>query len=155
MHAIINGDQNQLVELIEEEYLNIDYLTFLDEGAYYSYSCHDEVPFFDRGNAYSESQRHPFQKYMMKNLIELDLMNCDVWDIPHAPKIIKEEREITTPMLLLSGEFDPVTPFSWATELKSHGKTAWSKEWKGISHVVSWWSDCSGEVARDFLEAPI
>ena len=68
--------------------------------------------------------------------------------------IIKEEKEITTPMLLLSGEFDPVTPFSWATELKSHGKTAWSKEWKGISHVVSWSSDCSGEVARDFLEAP-
>lgn len=58
-----------------------------------------------------------------------------------------------TPSLFLSGEFDPVTPHSWAESLLPNFTNARHIVVPGGHHIVSK-SGCMPEIIRDFFKAP-
>jgi len=46
--------------------------------------------------------------------------SCDHWPLAPLPEIYKQELVQNVPTLILSGEFDPVTPPSWGDDMAKH-----------------------------------
>ena len=80
---------------------------------------------------------------------------CPQWFVS-KPKIRSGENQIKKPInvptLMLSGEFDPVTPAIWAkgqTKMISHAKTY---VFKGVGHDVLDSAPCSSSIIAQFLQ---
>lgn len=154
LRSIVNGGTDYLSELLRD--YNIAQMTYhsLDEGAYASYTCADDIGYSDIEKEIKESANNELLQFANRDYLKIESSMCDVWAVPKLHQSIKEKQTIQSPMLLLSGFFDPVTPPSWAKELSFLAETSWSKTWHGLSHGIYWAGTCADEVARYFLDDP-
>ncbi len=81
-------------------------------------------------------------------------MICDTWKVPPAPAVENEPVTSAIPTLLLSGEFDPITPPSWATLAAETLERSFSYTYPGGGHGAIVDLDCAYEMAAEFLERP-
>ena len=154
MYATFRGNTDYLTEIVRDYYVNEIVIDSLDEGAYASYSCFDEIPFTDFTAARDALKKYPFQYY--SNIISFDVIEamCEVWSVPVASPEFKNEYDINTPVLIYSGELDPVTPAELTKPVVESAKVSWEMEWPNISHGVMFASDCSDWTAQVFLNEP-
>lgn len=154
LRSIVNGGTDYLSELLRDYYVAQMTYQSLDEGAYASYNCAEDIRYSNMLNELEESKTRPITSYANYHFLKLESAICKVWDVPKIPQEIKEKQAIKTPMLVLSGYFDPVTPSSWAYELSLMAETAWTKTWQGFSHGIFMAGTCADEAARYFLDNP-
>ena len=85
------------------------------QGMFYSVECHEETPFGDIDAAYDLMADYPPQiaEPLLAELEELYEV-CAIWGADEADAIEGQAVESTIPTLILTGEYDPVTPPSWA-----------------------------------------
>ncbi len=74
---------------------------------------------------------------------------CDAWPVEEATR-----RPLTSdlPTLLLSGEFDPVTPPKYAPQVDAHLSHSFAYEFPGVGHSPLGSSECAQEMFRAFLD---
>lgn len=79
---------------------------------------------------------------------------CDLWGADPADR--REVKQIFSdiPSLLIAGEFDPVTPPSWAQLVGEGLRNSVYYEFPGGGHGSSLDFACAGEIAGSFLSAP-
>jgi pimeloyl-ACP methyl ester carboxylesterase len=143
-----------LAEIVREYYVNPIINDALDKGAYVSYSCFDEIPFTDYALARKALKKYPYQQYSNMYLFEMIEAMCEVWDVPTATSEFKKPYKINTPVLIYSGELDPVTPVELAKPVIQNARVSWQKQWPDIAHGVMFSSDCADLTAQEFLNAP-
>src|SRR5690606_40244374 len=73
--------------------------------------CTEDVPFFPAG-----AERAGEGTYLGRSVVEALETICRVWPTNPAPADIKEPLRFDGPVLVLSGELDPVTPPRYANE---------------------------------------
>lgn len=82
---------------------------------------------------------------------------CPLWlgesYYEHRPSI-KELSKIETPLLILSGVYDPVTPVEVIKPFKKLLPNSQSAEVPAMGHGVLFKQNCTAEIVRSFLEAP-
>ena len=154
LNAIFAGDNAYLKELIGDYYVADIAVSYVDEGAYASYACYDEIPFVDFSVARSELMKYPFQQYSNAKVFDHMEAMCEVWDVPAAPAGFKETYQIDTPLLIYSGELDPVTPAELARPVVENARIWWGKVWPDSSHEVIHQLECADWTAAIFLHDP-
>ena len=154
MYSTFKGNTDLLTEMVRDYYVNDIVIDPMDAGAYVSYSCFDEIPFIDYTVARDEIKKYPYQHYSSKYAIEIVKTLCEVWDVPAAASDFKDEYTIDTPVLIYSGELDPVTPAEFAKPVIKNARKSWHMEWPNIAHGVMYTSDCSDWTAGAFLGNP-
>ncbi len=154
MYATFKGNTDYLTEMVRDYYVNDIVIDSLDEGAYASYSCFDEIPFTDFDIARNALKKYPFQYYSNKYVFDISQAMCEVWDVPVATAEFKESYKINAPVLIYSGELDPVTPAELAKTVIENARVSWDFEWPGIAHAVMLVSQCADWTAHAFLSAP-
>jgi len=154
LNAIFTGSRYHLSELISEYYINEISIDSIDEGAYASYSCFDEIPFVDFATARKELAKYPFQHYSNKLVFDHMEVMCEVWNVPAAPSDFRQPYKINTPLLIYSGELDPVTPAELARPVIANARRWWAAIWPDISHSVMAYSACADRTAAVFLRDP-
>lgn len=154
LYATFKGNTDYLTQLVREYYVNELSVNSLDVGAYASYACFDQIPFTDYTEARSELDKYPFQHYSNALILVAIETMCDVWAVPLAPSDFKEPYKINTPVLVYSGELDPVTPSEMAKPVVENARKAWQKVWSNISHGVMYSSQCADWTAQAFLGDP-
>lgn len=154
LHTLMNNSFDYLGEVVRETNIKLAFWRSLDEGAYASYSCYDEIPFNDAGYALQEVEKYPIQKSMNRPAIIAGFAMCDVWNVPAGDPVEAAPVRSPVPTLLLSGALDPVTPPEWAAELLQYLPRAYHVVWPGISHGVLSASFCADEMAQKFLDQP-
>lgn len=154
LDAIINGNRDQLATLISEYYIAEVSVDSIDEGAYASYACFDEIPFVDFTAAREELAKYPFQHYSNELVFDHIETMCEVWNIAAAPAEFRQTYNIDTPLLVYAGELDPVTPIELARPVIDNARRWWAAVWPDISHSVMSYSACSDRVAATFLRDP-
>jgi pimeloyl-ACP methyl ester carboxylesterase len=126
--------------------------TSVSHGLFLSVECHDEFPFnrpaaIDRAAAELPLYRH-------FALSALPLAACPAWPVGQASA---EERRATAsevPILLLSGELDPVTPPGWAKLAAKSLPHATRLDFRGVGHGVLAAHACAGVIVGRFLADP-
>ena len=155
LHAIFSGNTKYLEKLVGDYYVTDISDSFIDEGAYASYACYDEIPFVDFSVARNELMKYPFQHYSNAKVFDHMQVMCEVWDVPAANVGFKVVYHIDTPLLIYSGELDPVTPAELARPVVENASIWWGKVWPDSSHEVMHQLECADRVAAIFLRDPV
>ena len=154
LHDIFAGDNARLARFVGDFYVDEITVSIVDEGAYASYACYEEIPFVDFELARSELLKYPFQHYSNAKVFDHMEAMCDVWGVPAAPADLKQPYRIETPLLIYAGELDPVTPAEMAKPVIANARRWWGKIWPDNSHEVIHFSECADLTAGVFLHRP-
>lgn len=154
MYATFRGNTDYLTELVRDYYINEIVINSQDEGAYASYSCFDEIPFNDFTAARDSLNKYPYQHYSNKFVFAISEAICEAWEVPVATAEFKNKYNINAPVLIYSGELDPVTPAELAEPVIENARKSWDLEWPNIAHGVMYSSDCADWTAQAFLNDP-
>lgn len=154
LYSAFRGNTDYLTEMVREYYVNGIIIDPLDVGAYASYACFDDHPFTDYQAVRREIESYPFQHYSNDYAIAVLKSMCDIWNVPGASADFKESYRIKTPVLIYSGELDPITPARLARPVIDNADIAWNMEWPNVGHGVMLVSDCADWTAATFLDDP-
>jgi pimeloyl-ACP methyl ester carboxylesterase len=126
------------------------------EGMHFSVWCADEVPFNSAEDAAEiNADAHPaivrgLEADSLPWLVQL----CEMWGAAEADAVEDQAVQVDIPALILTGEFDPVTPQDFATSTAQYLEKAQSFVIPGYGHDVVGTSSCAREIMKQFLDAP-
>lgn len=129
---------------------------YSSRGMMLSVQCHDELAFSSLADFEQELTHHSELAEMYANSLlgSVIYQACDVWDAGQAPSIADQPVYSDVPTLLLSGEFDPITPPTWGDHTAQTLETAYAYEYPGIGHGASVAHDCPRSMLIAFLNNP-
>jgi pimeloyl-ACP methyl ester carboxylesterase len=114
IHRAAAGDFGPfLKEVIPENRSEPD---FIADGMYLSVTCAEDVPFIDQEEAAKANTGNPFGNYR----VDQQTRACGLWPRGNIPADYHEPVDSNAPVLILSGEVDPVTPPERGEEVASH-----------------------------------
>lgn len=123
-------------------------------GMYYSVQCGEEMPFALREAVIEAAKAHPrlpeYSEYSAKSLFA----SCDRWQAPPAAGNANEAVQSAIPTLVLTGEFDPITPPAWGRLAAENLENSFFFEFPGIGHGAVFSDECPAGIAEAFLESP-
>ena len=82
------------------------------------------------------------------------LQICEIWPVEEAEPWVKEPLVSDIPTLLLTGEFDPVTPPEYGQLVAGYLTNSYFFEFPGIGHNVIVASACARSISGAFLDDP-
>jgi hypothetical protein len=75
---------------------------------------------------------------------------CEVWDVEAADEETFEPVDTEVPLLVVTGQFDQITPLSYGETVADAADTAWYVEVPGVGHAPL---PAAGECGLGVLEA--
>jgi pimeloyl-ACP methyl ester carboxylesterase len=114
--AAYEGDYTMLAAQVD--ILTSDLSAALNMPMHNSVVCTEDVPFYTH-----DGREHAGDAYLGTSVLEALEAICSVWPVEPAPASVKSPLALGAPVLLLSGELDPVTPPRYAAEVIAAGLT--------------------------------
>jgi pimeloyl-ACP methyl ester carboxylesterase len=130
--------------------LDSDYIQW---GFYRNRDCREEAPFTSYEDYYALMEGLPSQfveYYKPSFLLEL----CKEWKAEPADPIENEPVVSDVPVLLVSGEFDPITPTRWARGAAENLSNSFFYVFPGFGHGVTRTSACALDIMLQFFDDP-
>jgi pimeloyl-ACP methyl ester carboxylesterase len=79
---------------------------------------------------------------------------CKNWNVKQADPSVKKPLVSDIPTLVISGEFDPVTPSTYSRLVAGYLSKSVFFEFPGVGHSVGMADECARNIARSFLDNP-
>ncbi|MGQ9889980.1 MAG: alpha/beta hydrolase [Aggregatilineales bacterium] len=147
--AVYDGDYSALADYL---FLTLATESLISRGMYFSVQCVEDAAFDPPDTLADNVAAFPFlESFLRRSGDFADI--CAVWDAGAADPIENEPVSSDVPALLVSGEYDPVTPPAW-------GELAAETLPNAVHVVISTAShdalstDCGAELAVAFLNDP-
>lgn len=124
------------------------------EGMFYVLECQDEIAYndYDRAVALLDGLRPEIAEAAMVDL-EVSFGGCEYWLVEPAPIVENQAVVSDIPTLILTGEFDPITPPSWGLVAAQTLRNSFYFEFAGLGHGAI--DDaCALSIALQFLDNP-
>ena len=125
------------------------------EGMQFSVQCAEEVHFNNRFRIRALALQVP--KLLRQALMELAtdrFSECEIFQIPQASERENQPVVSDIPVLLLSGNYDPISPPNWAAEATAHLENSWHYVLPDMGHGTLFTGDCIETVMLSFLVYP-
>ncbi|MEO1032285.1 MAG: alpha/beta fold hydrolase [Bacteroidota bacterium] len=124
------------------------------KGMRLSVWCAEEYPFNSQEMITEETNRYPEVTGLSPAIPEASV--CDIWGVKKVSDIENKAIKTDIPVLLISGEYDEVTPVKWAQGMLPNLKNAYHIIFKGWKHTPTtyWDNPCGMEVANNFFKNP-
>ncbi len=153
-----------LNQLTNEEYVALEIAVFADvwrgndsdsEGLYMSIYCVEELPFNDPQRAAQRAMNvNPRISNANMDYVNTFYDECAIWNVSPAPLIEDAPVVSDVPVLLLSGEFDPITPPNWGDVAARSLSRSYHYVLPGMGHGSIDLHECPTAVALDFVADP-
>ncbi|HVJ51632.1 MAG TPA: alpha/beta fold hydrolase [Aliidongia sp.] len=149
--ALARGNVGPLAPLAAEA-LETYESAALSHGLYLSVECHDEYP-FDPPEAVRRAAAAAgrFEHFVLANV---PVAACPVWPVGAASDGSQAPVASDVPILMLSGELDPVTPPEWAKTAAATLSHARLFRFPEVGHGVLAADRCADRVVASFLAKP-
>jgi pimeloyl-ACP methyl ester carboxylesterase len=85
---------------------------------------------------------------------ELAFRVCQEWGAGEAGESANQPVTSSIPTLLMSGEFDPITPPEWGRHAAETLENGYFYEFPGVGHGASLADNCPMQMMEQFLEHP-
>jgi len=119
----------------------------LSVGLHYSIICSEDIPFIqEESDIGAEDGGH----FLGSDPVEMLKAVCSEWPAAEIPEDFNQPLESDRPVLLLSGELDPVTPPEWGEHAAKRLSNSRHLTLKGKGHNVVH-QGCVPFLLRDFL----
>jgi pimeloyl-ACP methyl ester carboxylesterase len=125
-------------------------------GMMFSVQCHDELPFSspDEFHAALSSYSELGTMYDSSLLGGMAYRACETWGAGVADPTANQPVTSDLPTLVMSGEFDPITPPEWGQRAARHLENSYSFEFPGAGHGASGAGSCPRQMMIAFLDQP-
>ncbi|MFN8530165.1 MAG: alpha/beta hydrolase [Anaerolineae bacterium] len=124
-------------------------------GLRYSVLCASEYPYSTDEWIDSQLERlHPAVREGFRAVTERERHICADWDMPPAPVAERDPVQSRVPVLLISGEFDPVTPPAFADQVAAGLPNSVSVIIPAQGHGPATGSPCGLPLIAAFLTHP-
>jgi pimeloyl-ACP methyl ester carboxylesterase len=123
---------------------------FVADGMYLSVTCSEDVPFIDQDEAAQLNVGNPFGNYRVAQQTRA----CGMWRRGETPADFLEPVHSTAPVLIFSGNVDPVTPPKYGEEVASYLPNSKHVIIPEAGHGVDGMTDpgCIDRIAIEFLD---
>jgi pimeloyl-ACP methyl ester carboxylesterase len=128
--------------------------TFSSRGMMFSVQCHEEIVFSRRDFHIASAPPEIAQFFSNSTLGQLSCRVCEHWGAGHAPAIENQPVVSPIPTLVMAGEFDPITPPSWAQRAADTLSQGYVFTYPGVGHGASFVAGCPRDMFMAFLEEP-
>ncbi len=125
-----------------------DFSTALNYGMHNAVVCTEDAPFYDDTVDYAAMDR----AYLGRDLYDTMQIMCSIWPEGVRHEDIKAPFTSSVPTLVLSGEFDPITPPAWGERAMAGLSRAVHVVAPGQGHGVIA-RGCIPRLALEFVEA--
>lgn len=82
------------------------------------------------------------------------LQSCALWDIETLGPAVDAPVASSIPTLILSGNFDPITPAAFAEAAAANLPQSYNYVFPNTGHSAAFNGDCPDQIIRDFLDSP-
>jgi pimeloyl-ACP methyl ester carboxylesterase len=131
------------------------YGDYSSEGQRYSVLCSDEGTFTSLETVLENNVRvQPAIADFVNLDAELTYRICDAWGANVADPVENQPVVSDIPALILVGEYDPVTPPSYARQAAENLAHAQVVEFPGLGHFVFAEGRCPQDIVDEFLDDP-
>ena len=123
---------------------------FLADGEYLSVTCAEDVPFLNQQEAAALNANNPFGNYRVFEQTRA----CEMWPRGEIPDDFLEPVSSNAPVLIFSGNMDPVTPPKYGEEVARHLSNSRHIVIPEAGHGVDGLKDpgCVDRIAIEFLD---
>src|SRR5262249_36112721 len=123
---------------------------FVADGMYLSVSCAEDVPFINPEEAGKLTGGNPFGNYRVFQQTRA----CRMWPRGEIPTDFLQPVRSNTPVLIFSGNMDPVTPPKYGEEVAKHLPNSRHVIIPEAAHGVDGLNDagCIDRIALEFLD---
>ncbi len=132
-------------------------LTALSLGMHYTVQCQEEYMLPLERDYASVIAAHPhlsgYLGYAVEGISTIQEL-CGLWQAKARPAIANSPVESDIPTLLLSGDFDPITPPAYADMTADTLATSYSFVLPQVGHGVLRSDSCAVDIALDFIASP-
>jgi pimeloyl-ACP methyl ester carboxylesterase len=137
---------------VEENYAPLITLAYLSDagiydGMFYAVACAEDAPLLSAQEAEPQSEEGIFGSNL-----QLFLEVCESWPKGHPSPVLREPVDSDVPVLLFSGEADPITPPSHAEELTASLSNSLHLVFGDMGHGNSS-SQCGAKIVDRFIES--
>ncbi len=120
------------------------------EGLLLSSDCRDEVPF---GRSGDDGSLEAFGEAVQAQVTAV-LEACALWDVTPAAAAASRPVEGDVPTLVLTGEFDPLSPGVWGAAVAARLDRGQVVQVDGAGHRVHDADNCTLAIVAEFLRRP-
>ncbi len=153
LYEYLEGLSDEEYGVLEEEALGI--IDDDSEGMFHSVECYEEAPFNSLAAAQSLSVNVvPQIREAMLVGVEESLADCAIWNVPAAPTLENEPVISDIPTLVLSGQYDPITPPAWGQAAADYLSQSYHFVLPGLGHGAVDTHECPTAIALAFLDNP-
>jgi pimeloyl-ACP methyl ester carboxylesterase len=127
-------------------------------GMYYSVQCYEEVPFGSPDEVIAGANDHPqVQNFFTRSyyLGKAIFTVCKTWQLENINPTENDPVASDIPALILSGEYDPITPPTWGEMAQQLLPNSYFYLFPGMGHGVSIAADCPTSITLQFLNDPL
>ncbi len=145
------GDYTVLQRFYGELVLRND----ISYGMYYSVTCGEDMALTtkDALDKSADAVRPAIKPNMLASL-DSSYGVCQIWSDKTAPAEQHQPVTSSVPTLILSGQYDPITPLSNAKEAAQTLSKSYLVSFPGIGHGVFMTNSCPDSIMQDFLSDP-
>jgi pimeloyl-ACP methyl ester carboxylesterase len=125
----------------------------ISTGMHYALQCREEVAFESYRETVDMAADLPPQvaaHYATSQVFDL----CAAWGAGKAPPVENEPVASDIPTLVVSGQYDPITPPAWGRRATATLERGVFFEFPGVGHGVIRSTDCGRQIGLQFLEDP-
>jgi len=128
----------------------------ISRGMTFSVQCHEEVSFSSEADFEAALADYPefTGLYAHSAAGALIFRVCEDWSAGAALPVENEPVSSDIPTLVMTGEFDPITPPRWGQQVAAHLSQSYIFEYPRIGHGASFVAGCPREMLLAFLEEP-
>ncbi|MDQ1728969.1 MAG: hypothetical protein QOD33_1094 [Pyrinomonadaceae bacterium] len=146
------GNFNPFLRLVIPDEPATDLAGVIADGMYLSVTCAEDVPFIDTRLAEQMNRGTFFGNYRVAQQVRA----CAHWPRGSVPAGYDQPVAATVPVLIISGNIDPVTGPDWGTDVAAHLPN--SRYWliRNHAHIPVGLTNfaCFDDVIRKFLDHP-
>ncbi|MCY4064335.1 MAG: alpha/beta fold hydrolase [Chloroflexi bacterium] len=133
-------------------------MTSLSLGMHYTVQCQEEYDSALKRDYYSMVEAHPhlggYLRYPVEGLSTLSRL-CGMWRAEARPLSVNDPVLSDVPALLLSGNYDPITPPVYADMAEETLSASYNYVLPHVGHGVLRSDRCAVDIAVDFINAPL
>jgi hypothetical protein len=116
--------------------------------------CAEEHPFNSKEVIKNETYKYPEIEGLSPATFEASI--CDIWSVKRVSAIENQAIKSKVPILLISGEYDEITPSKWASKMNKNLTNSFHLIFKAWKHTptTNWSNQCAMKAANDFFNNP-